>query len=657
MREGLVKCLTYPRMSKSETKRPPRKSTQGSFARLIRKLAENHGPTSVRAAMLRCWIRSNQIAAAPLRHCQQTQTFLESVDARNCEPLCSQIAVHGKLSIKDVESGLESLNETTKRRHQGIVYTPNDVIDYLLATAVREARPRKTAPVVCDPACGSGGFLLRAASLLSQQFEISIGEALRSHVVGIDRDRDSLDNARCLIELALAERDQNVPTEALKLVCRDSLTTPKRDLCRLAGVDDGFDIVASNPPYVKLQNLELPYRRELEDRYREFVKGSYSLALLFLIAGHRLLKDGGCLAYVTQNNLFTSLAGEPIRRFLDQRRCLRRILDFGPTKIFGNAGAYTCLIFLGTDRGDEVEYEFCNEQPTRRALRRLDYSPIPLTQLNSKKWRLAKPRHLENLRRIEHAGCPLGELADIHVGVATLKDSVFLVRDAGDKCLAVGPNGEDVEIERAITRPAVKVASIATEAELIRNRLRIIFPYYAGDRGFALIVEDELRDKFPLTFLHLEACRDLLRRRDKGQKKAEAWYSWGRSQGRQALGPKLLTKTFDRRPNFMLDQSDQLFCNGYSVTTRADAASWLSIEMLQSILNSPVMHYYAKLTSFQIAGGYQCYQKNFIERFGVPLLDRGEAEMLLSMDSDSRDEQILQRYGLPRTDIDEVLLR
>ena len=88
----------------------------------------------------------------------------------------------------------------------------------------------------------------------------------------------------------------------------------------------------------------------------------------------------------------------------------------------------------------------------------------------------------------------------------------------------------------------------------------------------------------------------------------------------EAKGPKLLTKTFNAGPNFMFDPSNSLFCNGYSVSLRDDEdlfANGFSLRAVQAVLNSPLMDYYARLTSFQIDGNYQCFQKNFIERFCI----------------------------------------
>ena len=81
---------------------------------------------------------------------------------------------------------------------------------------------------------------------------------------------------------------------------------------------------------------------------------------------------------------------------------------------------------------------------------------------------------------------------------------------------------------------------------------------------------------------------------------------------------KLLTKTFDRSPNFLFDESDSLFSNGYALIPTSDS---FDILYIQAVLQSRIFANYMSLTSFEIKGGFHCYQKNFIERFCVPTIN------------------------------------
>jgi len=225
---------------------------------------------------------------------------------------------------------------------------------------------------------------------------------------------------------------------------------------------------------------------------------------------------------------------------------------------------------------------------------------------------------------------------------------VFLCRETNDRCVALA----GAPIERAATVAAIKVADAAEEAACLSNRLRVIFPYQRVAEKWQLIPEAEFRERFPLAHAHLHEHRDRLDARDKGRRQAEAWYAWGRSQAREAAGPKLLTKTFAARPNFMLDRSDALFCNGYSIRLREDSrALGLTVELLQRILNSLIMQYFARRTTFQIQGGYCCFQKNFIAPFCLPKLTPAVCDRLLAVENDAFDEELCALYNLPIADL------
>ena len=209
-------------------------------------------------------------------------------------------------------------------------------------------------------------------------------------------------------------------------------------------------------------------------------------------------------------------------------------------------------------------------------------------------------------------------------------------------------------IELELTRPAVKVPELQKNSDFLQNMRRIIFPYRKQDGRYILISEQELAEKFPKAYKYLCDSREILEIRDKGKKNYGNWYAWARTQGMEAIGPKLLTKTFSKYPSFLLDNSDQLFCNGYSVTPKQATLFELAIDIqvLKLILNSIVMYYYSKLTSFQIEGDYQCYQKNFIEKFGIPNLSEEECQKLLEIEQGQVDNYLVSLYGL---DINHVL--
>ncbi|MCH7745329.1 MAG: SAM-dependent DNA methyltransferase [Chloroflexi bacterium] len=620
-------------------------------------LFRKHYPKDViQSALILHWAKVNTVQISNIEKGAHTAELLHSSNPKASEKLLDELtSTVDTVSLKDVEGAFEILPEISKQREHGAVYTPRFIIDYLITEGLRLRSGGQSAPNICDPACGSGGFLIGAADFLREHYGIPPDAAFDGLLAGLDSDESAIRQAACLIELYLASSGVTLPGPQLRLSVCDSLLTGTEDILQSLGFPDGCDLVATNPPYIKLQNMEPDYREQLLERYAGFLLGNFSASPLFLVAGQRLLASGGCLAMITQNNLYTSLSGQPIREYLQRKRVVRRIVDFGSHRVFKRARAYTCLLFVGTDGSDEFQFSRMRGKASYETLQALKFTPIRNSELSASKWRLGTRQQLDNLKLIESTGNPLGTVAKISVGFATLKDEVYFVREEDNACIGRLPDGTMTAIEPQITRPAVKIAELHSDQDHVYSKRRIIFPYRKDGSRFSLIDEDELANSFPKTYEYLVAWKSVLRTRDKGRKQYPKWYAWARTQGMEAQGPKLLTKTFDRGPHFYLDTSDQLLCNGYSVSLPLKRSSAeVSIELLHCILNSKVMHYYARLTSFQIEGEFECYQKNFIERFGIPELTPSEAQHVISLRGIDRDKALSEIYGIPWRHIEDL---
>jgi hypothetical protein len=552
-----------------------------------------------------------------------------------------------------------ALDADTVKRH-GAVYTPTYITRRLVAqsAALRAELPcPPDVPRICDPACGGGAFLVTAVEFLEHHFGVAPLDAVQNYVRGVDVDPRAVGFARATLRELLRLRgcDPAAAEEAALQSVRtgDSLLTPVTEARRALFGGPAPDIVVTNPPYVKLQTLSLSHRARLEAAFDGLAKGSFSLALLFLLRCRELVGPG-VAGLITQNNLFTSLAGKPVRRCLQEGRSVLRIVDFTHRRVFSGVSAYTCLIYVGGDGMRKgLDYAAVHSNDVESGLGRVRFSRVHYSELDAAKWRLGDRRDLDNIARIESSPLRLSELCEIRVGFATLKDRAFFL---GDDAVGRGPSGHRTEVEPELARPAWKVADLNTRDDIFEKRRRILFPYRRIHGEWVLIPWDELASAYPKAAAHLLGWREVLTRRDAGKISAARWYGWGRAQGMDAPGPKLLTKTFSRRPDFVLDPTDSLFCNGYSVRPRPGTiAEELGVEGMQRILNGRVMHYYACVTSFHIAGGYQCYQKNFIERFTLPPQIGDLAPALLRANIPEADELLAQAYGIDLADVNRLI--
>lgn len=69
------------------------------------------------------------------------------------------------------------------------------------------------------------------------------------------------------------------------------------------------------------------------------------------------------------------------------------------------------------------------------------------------------------------------------------------------------------------------------------------------------------------------------------------------------------------------------------------------------------MNYYAKITSFQLDGNYQCFQKNFIEHFNIPNLNSTDIDFIRYADGSELDKYLSDLYGTKYDDLLEVVNR
>ena len=146
-----------------------------------------------------------------------------------------------------------------------------------------------------------------------------------------------------------------------------------------------------------------------------------------------------------------------------------------------------------------------------------------------------------------------------------------------------------------------------------------------------------------MTYQVLLSCKNDLDTRDKGRPNPKGWYAYGRTQGLNKYGKKLLFPTFSNHPKFMyVENEEALFCNGYGIFEN----DRYELNILFKILNSIVMEYYVNNTSYSIEGGYYCYQKKYIERFSIPWLSDKQISDINNLSGKDLDNYLWELYEL-----------
>lgn len=553
-------------------------------------------------------------------------------------------------NIYELVNIFELLIPEQDKKLNGAFYTPEFITEYISNELIKNDKL-----LICDPSCGCGAFLISAINNIKTFNNKSIDSIIEENIYGADIMEYSI--RRCKIVLSLLALQEGIDKKTIKfnLFNTNSLSNNIYNVFKNIMNKGGFDIVLGNPPYVKYQDLSNELRNELTTKWKTIKTGNYNLYFAFFELGMNLLKNNGFLSYIVPNNYFTSLAGINLRAYLQTNYYLSKIVDFAHIKIF-KAQTYTCITFLTKNRNENFQYEKIKEVEQLKNLNNITFSNNKTKDLNYNKWRLLRESDSTNIKKIENMPFKLKDIVDIHVGIATCKDAIYFIDEqkAADNYYLKTYNNKIYKIEKNITKKINKISDLKEQTSITNNKRRIIFPYEIINNKAQIIDEQKLRNIYPECYKYFLAVKDDLLNRDKGNSKYTEWYAYARTQGLCYKGEKLLTPTFSETPRFLLEEDQtSLFCNGYGLflkkTNNQNTLfnTQLTLTILQKILNSKIMNYYITTTSVIIDGGYPCYQKNFIETFGIPQFSNDE---LIFLDKTNKyntiNEFLTKKYKL-----------
>ena len=441
------------------------------------------------------------------------------------------------------------MNAPHRKRH-GVVYTPEFIVGLILGHTLPSNPDELAQAAVCDPACGDGAFLTAAARRMLDALPREAALSALRRLTGYDIDGAALARCRQQLDGLLAAY---YPDERIdwNIIRRNALDRPA------FRADGGrFTHIIGNPPYVRVQHLERDGRQRLAGQW-SVLRGATDLYLIFFELGLDLLRPGGMLGYITPSSWLRSDSGAPLRRYLTESHQVKKLIDFAEHQIFSEVTTYTAITFI--EKSGEKSGPSAFIPAEKYDGRRLHPGgQIALDPADpARPWVASTDAERRRLAALARRGPKLGEIADIHVGIQTLADAVFILPEAGlPEAVAPGESrpgysavslrGETAWLESRMLREIVKASVIQGGQD--RQRRLLIYPYDADGK---LLPEEELAESAPAVYRWLLANQARLLQRDKGQCDPQRWYAFGRPVSiLSGFGDKILTSGMNRRPNF-----------------------------------------------------------------------------------------------------------
>ncbi|MEO0043261.1 MAG: hypothetical protein RL329_2709, partial [Bacteroidota bacterium] len=304
----------------------------------------------------------------------------------------------------------------TKRKKDGIFYTPRYITKYIVENTVGALCQRKldelgidpnnmdihadkeTKNAVCkkihqyrdwllsitilDPACGSGAFLNQALTFLMEEhqridamfkslYDVPITltdnviQILENNIFGVDINEESVEIARLSLWLRTAKVGRKLNDLSRNVLCGNSLINSVKVLNSNELVwqtafpqvfeKGGFDVIIGNPPYIKEYVNKTAFDGLRENPYYQ---GKMDLWTFFGCVAIDLLKNEGLVSFIAPNNWVSNAGASIFRNKMLSEGMIKSYIDFGSYNIFKEAGIQTMIYIYSKQTFEADDYSF-----------------------------------------------------------------------------------------------------------------------------------------------------------------------------------------------------------------------------------------------------------------------------------------------------------
>ncbi len=248
----------------------------------------------------------------------------------------------------DIYEGLLSRSAEESPKGAGQYFTPRAVIQTIVDVA--QPSPDDT---VCDPACGTAGFLLAAHSFVSRHFGSGLDVDQKRHLrTGLVHGMELVPATGRLAIMNLLLHGINAESCPIEVGVDSLAKDPSRK----------FSLVLTNPPFGKKSSIAIVNEEgDLEKEEHAYQRDGFWVTtknkqLNFLQHVTTLLKiHGRCAIVVPDNVLFEGGAGETVRRTLLKNYDVHTLLRL-PTGIFYAQGVKANVLFFDAKPAQEAPW-------------------------------------------------------------------------------------------------------------------------------------------------------------------------------------------------------------------------------------------------------------------------------------------------------------
>ena len=237
-------------------------------------------------------------------------------------------------------------------------------------------------------------------------------------------------------------------------------SSPFFDMEWMFGVEDGFDIVIGNPPYIQLQKDGGKLAKMYENQgYQTFTRMG-DIYSLFYEKGYQILKPKGILAYITSNKWMRAGYGEATRSFFAEKTNPLQLIDFAGIKVFESATVDTnILIFAKENNTFSTRACVVKDKELKKLSDYIKQNGVEGCRFDSSEsWVILSEIEQRIKTKIEAVGTPLKDWdINIYRGILTGYNEAFIIdKVKKEEILANCQTDEERQKTAEIIRPILR---------------------------------------------------------------------------------------------------------------------------------------------------------------------------------------------------------
>ena len=584
--------------------------------------------------------------------------------------------------VKAELEGKELEKSTSKRKKDGVFYTPKYITKYIVENTVGKLCEEKKAELeiveedyisdkkrqkktikglidklttyrgwllqltICDPACGSGAFLNQAldflilehryidelqAKLFGDAMVLSDVEKsiLENNLFGVDLNEESVEIAKLSLWLRTAQPNRKLNDLSNNIKCGNSLI----DDLEVAGdkafnwqqefpqifAKGGFDVVIGNPPYLRVQGLKEHYFN-LTQYYETVYQSATGNYDIYALFMEK------SFSLININGLVSFILPH---KFLisDFGVGIRTFFkeNFAVSKIihFGSElifqDATTYTCIINLSKSKKQDLEFIHLTP-KQLFDSDNFSKIPYSSLDNDQWILTANNIGEILKKIDLQIIKLKDVFERFVqGIITGKDAVF--------CIKGEYKGDFLNIidefgnTHKIEKGIIKPhlrGEDVKKFKSLENSEWLIFPYSIRNQKAELISPDEFQENYPNTLNYLKSYEKILRGRENGKFNNEYWYQYSRNQAISVLEQNKIITPEVCFGGSMTLDECNFYHNSKCHTLLLKDGTGYSYKSILPLINNSLFWFYLSNSGNILRGGYIGVKRKVLEPFSIP---------------------------------------